>query len=169
MPYGMSRSERSKVWMAYIAMDPSDAKLVYVGSQRIWRTRDAGTHWAPISPVFDYSTVTVIEPAAADGRVIYVGTENGGVFRSRDGGETWSSIVASAALPAYSITRIESNPRDARQVYACVANFGHSLQEIIVLHVGVAVVVVFHLRLNSRDNRGSDPTAEIELSEHARP
>lgn len=126
MPYGMSDQERGQVWMAYIAMDPSDSRVVYVGSNRIWRTRDAGNTWKPISPNFDGSPVTVIESAAADGRFIYAGTENGGIFRSLDAGATWSANLAGAAIPARTVTRLESSPDNPRQIYACVANFGHS-------------------------------------------
>lgn len=126
MPYGMSDAEREQVWMAYIAMDPSDSRVVYVGSHRIWRSRNAGSNWQAISPDFDGSAVTVIEPAAADGDVIYAGTDNGGVFRSLDRGASWSANLASATIPGRTVTRIESSPDNARQVYACVANFGHS-------------------------------------------
>ena len=126
MPYGMSAAERAQVWMAYIAMDPSDSRGVYVGSYRIWRTKDAGNTWAPISPNFDGSAVSVIEPAAADGNAIYAGTENGGIFRSLDGGSSWSANLAGAAIPGRTVTRLESSPDNARQVYACIANFGSS-------------------------------------------
>jgi photosystem II stability/assembly factor-like uncharacterized protein len=126
MPYGMKNSERAAVWMAYITMDPSDSRVVYVGSYRMWRTKDAGTSWEPISPNLDGSTITVIEPAPADGKVIYVGTENGGIFRSVDGGASWSGNLAGATIPGRTVTRLESSPIDARQVYACIGNFGNS-------------------------------------------
>ena len=53
-------------------------------------------------------------------------TENGGFFRSLDGGDTWSPNLSSSTLPGHTITRLESHPRDADTVYATVANFGHS-------------------------------------------
>jgi photosystem II stability/assembly factor-like uncharacterized protein len=107
-------------------MDPSDSRVVYIGSCRIWRTGDSGNNWKAISPNFDGSAVTVIEPAAADGNIIYAGTENGGIYRSLDGGASWSANLAGATIPGRTITRLESSPDDARQLYACIANFGHS-------------------------------------------
>ena len=53
-------------------------------------------------------------------------TENGGFFRSRDGGDTWSPNLSSSILPGHTITRLESHPSDADLVIATVANFGHS-------------------------------------------
>ena len=126
MPYGMPNAERESIWMSYIVMDPADARVVYVGTKRVWRTSNAGTNWTPVSPFFDDSPITVIEPAAADSDTIYVGTENGGVFRTLDRGATWSANLSSAMLPGRTITRLESSPDNANQVYAAIANYGDS-------------------------------------------
>jgi ligand-binding sensor domain-containing protein len=56
---------------------------------------------------------------------VYVGTENGGFFRSLDGGEDWSPNLSSSILPGHTITRLETSPTNANILYATVANFGH--------------------------------------------
>jgi photosystem II stability/assembly factor-like uncharacterized protein len=55
-----------------------------------------------------------------------VATENGGFFRSLDGGHKWSPNLSSSMLPGHTITRLESHPKHADVVIATVANFGHS-------------------------------------------
>lgn len=57
---------------------------------------------------------------------IYVGTENGGIFRSDDRGGTWSANISSSELPGFTITRLATSPRNANVVYATVANFATS-------------------------------------------
>ena len=79
-----------------------------------------------MSPSLDGSPISAIEVAPANSKLIYVATENGGFFRSRDGGETWSPNLSSSTLPGHTITRLESHPADPDLVYATVANFGHS-------------------------------------------
>jgi photosystem II stability/assembly factor-like uncharacterized protein len=64
--------------------------------------------------------------APADSQHILVGTENGSFFRSLDGGATWSANLANSTLPSVMITRIETHPTNAREVYVTVANFGSS-------------------------------------------
>jgi photosystem II stability/assembly factor-like uncharacterized protein len=54
--------------------------------------------------------------------MVYVGTEKGGIYRSKDGGNTWSEDLASPALPGFTITRILTSPSNAQIVYATVAN-----------------------------------------------
>jgi photosystem II stability/assembly factor-like uncharacterized protein len=68
---------------------------------------------------------SVIDIARADVRRVYVGTENGGVFRSTDGGTTWSGNLASTVLPGRTVTRVYSRADDPDVVYATVANFGN--------------------------------------------
>jgi len=118
-------NEQNFVWMCYIAMDPNNSNTVFTGSYRVWRTHDDGDSWVAVSPMLDESTITAIEIAPADSKRIYVGTENGGFFRSTDGGNTWSSNLASATLPGHSITRLATSPADANLLFATVANFGH--------------------------------------------
>lgn len=118
--------EKAQVWMAFIAMDPSNADVVVTGSSRVWRTTDDGVRWRPVSASLDGSTVSAIEIAPADPRRIYVGTENGGVFRSVDGGASWSANLAGPVLPGHLISRLATNPTDADILFATVTNFGHS-------------------------------------------
>jgi len=120
---GNDSPEKRSTWMCFIARDPKKPKTVYAASSRVWRTQDEGDTWMPISPSLDGSPVSAIEVAVADPKTIYVGTENGGIFRTVDGGGAWSANISSATLPGYTLTRLTTSPSNARVVYATVANF----------------------------------------------
>lgn len=120
-----SAREQNSVWMCFIAMDPVDSKTILTGSTRVWRTTDDGNNWTPVSPHFDGSAISAIEIAGADRKRLYAATENGGLFRSKDAGKTWSPNISSSILPGHTITRLETHPNDADLLYASVANFGH--------------------------------------------
>lgn len=126
VPDFAEESERKAVWMAFIAMDPQYPDTVYVGSQRVWKTTDDGDTWQAVSPFFDGSNISALEVAPADNRYVYAATEDGGFFRSRDEGNTWSEDLAGATLPNQIITRIETGPDSADNLFATVAGFGHS-------------------------------------------
>lgn len=119
-------TEMGGVWMVYIAFDPVDQNTVYTGSQRLYRTKNDGVSWDAITPILDGSPISAIEIAAADRKRIYVGTENGSLFRSTDGGVTWSGNLATSTLPGVMVTRIETHPAKANTVYVTVANFGNA-------------------------------------------
>lgn len=119
-------AEAGKIWMCYICLDPADARTLYLGSTRVWRSGNDGNSWSAASKHLDGSPITAIEVSGADRRRIYVGTENGGFFRSADGGASWSANLAGATLPGLTVTRIDSHPRDADMLYVTVGNFGCS-------------------------------------------
>ncbi|MGB8510075.1 MAG: hypothetical protein WCD76_16975 [Pyrinomonadaceae bacterium] len=121
-----TKSEKASVWMAFITMDPSNSNTVFTGSFRVWRTKNDGTNWTAVSPPLDGSSISAIEVAAANPQRIYVGTENGGFFRSLNGGDAWSPNLSGATLPGHTITRLVTHPKDANLLYVTVANFGHS-------------------------------------------
>jgi photosystem II stability/assembly factor-like uncharacterized protein len=121
-----SEPEALQVWMCYIAIDPNDPNTVFTGSARVWRTKNDGLAWQAVSPVLDESVISAIEIAPANSRRVYVGTENGGIFRSDNGGQTWSANMSGSLLPGFTITRLETSPANADVVYATVANFARS-------------------------------------------
>ncbi|HEU0081556.1 MAG TPA: hypothetical protein VFQ87_01680 [Bradyrhizobium sp.] len=117
------KSEQDAVWMVFLEFDPKDSRTVFAGGLRVWRTRDDGNNWRDVSPVLDGSPISAVEIAQADPKKVYVGTEKGGIFRSLDGGNTWSGDLAGPVLPGFTVTRILTSPTDAQIVYATVANF----------------------------------------------
>jgi photosystem II stability/assembly factor-like uncharacterized protein len=121
-----SKSEQGSVWMCYITYDPNDPKTIFTGSFRVWKTSNEGNLWKPVSGDLDGSPISAIEVAPANSKFVYAGTENGGLFRSVDGGKTWSGNVAGGTLPGRQITRIETHPTKAQTVFVTVAGIGTS-------------------------------------------
>jgi photosystem II stability/assembly factor-like uncharacterized protein len=118
----VTQGEADAVWMVFLEFDPRDSRTVFAGGLRVWRTKDDGNHWLAVSPVLDGSAISAVEIAQADSKMVYIGTEKGGIYRSRDGGNTWSGDLASPILPGFTITRLLTSPANAQVVYATVAN-----------------------------------------------
>ncbi|MFV1985878.1 MAG: glycosyl hydrolase [Gemmatimonadota bacterium] len=86
----------------------------------VWKTSDAGLNWTNVSDdFFSTGSIGAIDVADSDANVIYVGTGSAcirgnvskgvGVYRSTDGGDSWSHV----GLPnAGQIGRIEVHPDD---------------------------------------------------------
>jgi len=118
-----AKAETDAVWMAFLEFDPNDSRTVFCGGLRVWRTKDDGNNWLGVSPVLDGSAISAVEIAQANSKIVFVGTEEGGIYRSTDGGNAWSEDLAGPVLPGFTITRILTHPTNAQIVYATVANF----------------------------------------------
>ena len=120
-------------WATSVAGVPGDPRVYYFGSAGggVWRTRDAGRTWDPLMQHETAASVGAIAIAPSDPRVLYVGTgQEGsrydlmpgeGVFRSDDGGETWSHVGLAATRH---IGAILVDPHDPVRVL--VAAIGHA-------------------------------------------
>ncbi|PYO99308.1 MAG: hypothetical protein DMD60_01990 [Gemmatimonadetes bacterium] len=102
-------------WTSPIAVSPRDANTVYLGGNVVFKTTDGGEHWATISPDLTrndkskqvtsggpinydisgaetYNTILTVNLAPTDSNVIWVGTDDGLVQVTRDGGKTWTNV-----------------------------------------------------------------------------
>src|SRR6058998_129636 len=100
--------------------------LIGSASGGVWKSEDGGTTF---KPVFDKQPVKSIGAVALDptnGQVMWVGTGESwtrnsvsvgnGVYKSTDGGETWTNM----GLPTTErISRIAINPKNGNVVYVC--------------------------------------------------
>ncbi|MGH8132923.1 MAG: WD40/YVTN/BNR-like repeat-containing protein, partial [Steroidobacteraceae bacterium] len=124
--------------------DKPGTDALYFGNQRIFRTTDRGRHWDVISPDLtrenpatpaglDAATVGdnegagprrgvvyAIGPSQLDARLIWAGTDDGLLWRTRDGGSHWQNVTP-AALSAWSkIGIVEPSHFDADSAYLAV-------------------------------------------------
>jgi photosystem II stability/assembly factor-like uncharacterized protein len=105
-------------WNAGLAQDPFDAGTIYAGSQFVHKSTDRGDSWTIISPDLttnnpewqkqaqtggltldvsaaeNYCSILAIEPSTVERGLIWVGTDDGRVHVTRDGGKSWSSVEA---------------------------------------------------------------------------
>lgn len=113
-------------WNAGFAKDPHDPNGLYYGSQFLHVTKDKGASWEIISPDLTtnnpehqkpdyggltldvsgaemYNSILTIAPSAINRNVIWVGTDDGQVQLTRDGGKHWSNLT----------TQVKGMPKEA--------------------------------------------------------
>jgi photosystem II stability/assembly factor-like uncharacterized protein len=115
-----------------IEVDPKDPAIIYVAAATggIWKTTNHGTFWKPIFEGQADNTFGDLAIFEADPRIIWAGTGEqnnrqssswgGGVYRSTDGGVTWSHL---GLTETRSIGRVRLHPTDPNIAYvAAVGN-----------------------------------------------
>ena len=122
-------------WNAAFAQDPFDNNTIYYGSQFVHKSTSKGAGWAIISPDLttnnpeklkqdenggltiditnaeNHCSILTIEPSKIDKDVLWIGTDDGQVQLTRDGGKTWSNLTANIkGFPKFSwIQQIKTN------------------------------------------------------------
>jgi photosystem II stability/assembly factor-like uncharacterized protein len=129
-------------WNTPIALSPNEKGTIYIGSQFLFRSRDHGVTWDRISP--DLSTndpvrqrqeqsggITVDNSSAEMNTTIYsisespraagqiwVGTDDGNVQLTRDGGRSWTNLTPNLGMPAGNwISWVEASRFDPAVAY----------------------------------------------------
>ncbi len=117
-----------------VAGHPTERAVFYFGAcvGGVWKTDDGGTYWENVSDgFFNTASVGAVAIADSDPNVLYVGTgevcirgnlsHGDGVYRSTDGGKTWSHR---GLADTRHIGRVRVHPDDPDLVY--VAALGHA-------------------------------------------
>jgi photosystem II stability/assembly factor-like uncharacterized protein len=132
-------------WNAAIALDPFDPEnAVYYGSQFLHRSPDQGASWQTLSPDLttnnpdwqeqaesggltpdvtaaeNFCSILTIAPSPLERGTIWVGTDDGRVQLTRDGGETWESLEENVlGVPRHTwVPHIEASKHDPATAYA---------------------------------------------------
>ena len=112
--------------IADIALHPDNPSIWYVGvgSGGVWKTENRGTTWQPIFDDEDSYSIGAITIDPNNPNTIWVGTgENisgrhtaygSGVYRSRDGGQSWENMGLEASER---IGMIRIDPRDSDTIF----------------------------------------------------
>lgn len=123
-----------------LEMDPNDSSVLYVGYDELWRTSDHAENWVAIagSLVGIGTNITAIAVSPSDSNTIYVGMQDGKVFKVTFSGGTWTGTdITSAPLPAGQISDIAVHPTDNTIVYVTTSNliFSEGVGEFTNNHV----------------------------------
>lgn len=120
-------------WTFPIVFSRTDPNVLYASSQHLWRTTNGGQSWERISPnltrsdpktmqasggpitkdqtgVETYAVIFTIAPSYQDGNTIWVGSDDGLVHITRDGGKTWQNVTPPDIGDFTRISLIEASP-----------------------------------------------------------
>lgn len=133
-------------WNYPIATTPLEPNAVYAGSQHLWKSIDEGRSWRRISPdltradsttlgnsggpiVFDqdgpeiYATIFTIAPSRRDAQTIWVGSDDGLVHITRNGGQSWINVTPPDLPPFSVVSRIDASPHRAGGAYVAAKRY----------------------------------------------
>jgi hypothetical protein len=138
-------------WNTPIVRSIVNPKVLYIGSQFLYKTDNRGQSWTRISPDLttndtikqkqaasggltvdntsaeNHCTIFAIAPSPLDENLLYVGTDDGNLQITRDGGKNWELISKNIpGVPAGTwVSSIEPSRFDRNTVYATFENHSY--------------------------------------------
>ena len=114
-------------WVAPFIISPHNHKIIYHGMQYLFRSMDQGDTWERISPDLTYNkkdelgdipfqTLFAISESPLKFGLIYVGTDDGKVHVTKDGGKHWKEIMAGLPYKKW-VSRMVASAYDMSTVY----------------------------------------------------
>ena len=133
-------------WNAGIGISSLDQKTIYYGSQYLHKSSDQGKSWTIISPELttndpektqfletgglsydvtgaeNHCTIISIDPSPHDENVIWVGTDDGNVQVTQDGGATWTKVNQHlTGVPAHAwVTQVTASVHNAASAFVVI-------------------------------------------------
>ncbi len=119
-------------WTIPMVFCPQDPHLLYLGTQFLLKTANAGTSWDEISPDLTRikvdekdskkrrGTILTIAPSTVKEGVIWVGTDDGNIQLTKDGGATWKIVTPPQLSEWSTVSIIDASHFDAGTAYAAV-------------------------------------------------
>lgn len=141
--YGAANLEHRFQWTAPVVISPHDPNTLYHAGERLFKTTDGGVHWEAISPDLTrndkskqkvsggditlddsgteyYDTIFAVAESPITKGLIWVGTDDGLIQITRDGGKNWTNVTPKD-MPEWSrISQLEASPHDAASAYIAV-------------------------------------------------
>jgi photosystem II stability/assembly factor-like uncharacterized protein len=133
-----------RTWTLPLVFSRRDPRVLYFSSQHLYRTEDGGKHWTVISPDLTRESpgapanldpitaalratagphlgvIYAIAPSRLADRDLWVGTDDGLVWRTLDEGAHWTNITPAALTPWSKVAIIETSHFDADTAYAAI-------------------------------------------------
>lgn len=130
-------------WTSPLAFLPQDPKVLYAGSQYVLESTDSGRSWQRISPDLTrndkskqqlsggpitkdnvgaeyYDVVYTIAPSPVERGVIWVGTDDGLIQITHDGGKHWENVTPHGMPKWATVSLIDASTFAAGTAYAAV-------------------------------------------------
>jgi photosystem II stability/assembly factor-like uncharacterized protein len=129
-------------WNAPILVSPHDCAVIFHAGNTLLRSDNRGESWEVVSPDLtkadsatlttgkggdgniQYATITTIDQSTLDSDILWVGTDDGNVQVSRDGGENWALLNDNIPdNPEYWVSRVEASHHDPGTAYVSFTGY----------------------------------------------
>ena len=109
-------------WVAPIMQDPNNSNIFYCGYQQVFKSVDKGNNWTQMGTITGSSTIYHLAAAPSNTNVLYAARSTS-LFKTIDGGITWTAINAGLPTASAQISRVAVDNLDANNVFVTFSGY----------------------------------------------
>lgn len=119
-------------WRTPLRQSPHNHEILYFGSQYLLRSMDMGDNWERISPDLTgnrqprgnvpYSTISTLSESPLKFGLIWVGTDDGRVHVTTDGGNSWSRVDEGLPQNLWA-SKVLASPHDKNTAFLSLTGY----------------------------------------------
>lgn len=116
-----------------LVIHPANPSVMYAASVSggVWKTTNGGQSWTPLADLIANIAVSALAMDPKNPNVIYAGTGEGyfnvdlvrgaGIFKTTDGGATWTRLASTNVEDFYFVNDIVISPASSQRLYAATS------------------------------------------------
>ncbi len=132
-PKPKSKSEKYRFnWSSPILLSQHNHLTIYFGGNKLFKSLNQGNDWLEVSPDLSnqdstrvgdvtFGTITTIAESPFNPNVLYVGTDDGNVWVTKNGGVNWTQI--DQTIPDLWVSRVVASKYEEGTAYASVTGY----------------------------------------------
>lgn len=117
-------------WVTPWIQDPVQPDVLYAGYSQVFKSNNRGSNWFQLGNMSNGSDLTDVKVAPSNTLYIYA-TNGNSIFRSINGGQTWSNITGTLLTGGSSISRIIVDPHNEKRIWLTFSGY-NAAQKVVV-------------------------------------
>ena len=110
-------------WVAPVVFDPNNNQNIYFGIQHIYATYNQGASFTELDTTAYFpGGALCLAIGASNSHVLYA-SDQAKVFRTTDGGASWTNVTGTLPSTSVAITHIAVDPRDPMRVFVTFSGY----------------------------------------------
>ncbi len=121
------------VHVSKLIIDPNNSNIFYATTQGeteytdkvgdgagVFKSTDRGNNWTQINNGLNSLETNVLVVDPNDSETLYLGTDDDGIYKSKNGGENWEKLIPSAS---FGVGDIIVDPRNSNNIYVGTVDY----------------------------------------------
>jgi photosystem II stability/assembly factor-like uncharacterized protein len=124
-------------WVTIWKQDPQNATTLYAGYSNLFKSTNLAVSWTTLTPMPQGGSIVEFAIAPSNNLVIYV-LKSSGIYKTTNGGTTWSTVTSNVPVGAASPQYITIDPTDPNNAWVVLSGYSSGNKVFVTTNGGTS-------------------------------